>query len=354
MTLQSNLKVMIVVDDTLTSATEYKTNGNKYYKGLNIDIWNKIKQKLGNKYTYDEFYVEESDNDKLIREVAAGKYDIIIGFFQKTLERSKMVNFTNNILLNKDAILQYPDITLFTRIKIIFKDLLFGPIIILIILGLIFGFILHYIEPHRYKKSRASKELNLRRSVLTTIAALFGEMGFLAENSTLGIWGIIITVVMILFSFFALMILQSETTTKVIDLKNQDLLSRTSIPTRHFLAIKGSAIGQNIERFGAKITYKDFKTLKEVVEFYKKNKNKYDGVVMSYLNATGFAYFDPELNISNVNIGYIEQGFIINKTKTQLLTDIDDIILEMQNRLEIETICKGYFHKAEDAFLCIL
>lgn len=354
MTLQSNLKVMILVDDTLTSATEYNTNGKKYYKGLNIDIWEKMKQKLGNKYTYDEFYVKESDNDKLIREVAAGKYDIIIGFFEKTLERSKMVNFTNNILLNKDSILQYPDITLFKRIKIIFKELLFGPIIVLIILGLMFGILLHYIEPNRYKKSRASKGLNLRRSILTTIAALFGEMGFLAENSTLGIWGIVITVVMILFSFFALMILQSETTTKVIDLKNQDLLSRVSIPSRHFLAIKGSAIGKNIERFGAKITYKDYKTLKEIVDFYKKNKNKYDGVVMSYLNATDFAYFDPELNISNLNIGYIEQGFVLNKTNTKLLSNIDDIILEMQNRLEIETICKGYFHKAEDAFLCIL
>jgi hypothetical protein len=150
------------------------------------------------------------------------------------------------------------------------------------------------------------------------------------------------------------MILQSETTTKVIDLKNQDLLSRESIPKKHFLAIKGSASGQNIERFGAIITYKDFKTLKDVVEFYKKNRKKYDGVVMSYLNATGFSYFDSELTISNVNIGYIEQGFILNKAKTHLLVDLNDIILEMQNKLEIETICKGYFHKSDDAFLCIL
>ena len=50
--------------------------------------------------------------------------------------------------------------------------------------------------------------------------------------------------------------------------------------TKHFLARENYGVAKNIERYGSKITYVKNVTMKQLIEKYKKNLNKYDGITL--------------------------------------------------------------------------
>ena len=112
------------------------------------------------------------------------------------------------------------------------KDILLIPILIMVVLGIVLGYIINLIEPQRWKKSNTKSEYALRRSIFSAISAFFGEMGFLVENSTLSWAGMSIVMLIAILAFFGVMLLQAETTSKVLKYAEEEKLETDELPQK--------------------------------------------------------------------------------------------------------------------------
>ena len=194
----------------------YVSISKKVYKGFNIDIFNIIKKKLSNKYKFKVIYLKDKsfDYNGLVEDVYKGKYDLIIGGFFLSSWRDSKINFTLPLYLNSNSILHLRETkNIKNIINLIFKIL--QPIFFLIVLGIIFGIILYFVEPKRGKYNPHVKNNfgRLKRSILTTISSFYGEMGFLTENTPLSIFGIILVICIIIIATIILQITQARLTT---------------------------------------------------------------------------------------------------------------------------------------------
>lgn len=328
-----------------------KPDGNGY-EGILYDCWKLIKENMKDKYTFKEVFEERTDYDQMTKDVKSGKYDMVIAHFQLTEDRMKIINFTNNLIISKNTILHLPKVDLGQQIKAIFKKVIVGPVIILLVFGLVLSIILHYFEPKRHMKANAKSTNAFRRTLATVIASLFGEAGFLSENSTLSISGLLIVLFIMIFAFFFVMLLQAFVTDQVIDINKAKHYNQYNIKEELLLSPKGYAVAKFMIRYGAKIEY-HAKTISEIIEIYRKDPDKYAGISLDYLDAIGNEIPGIGLKASQSDFGYKEVCWIVTKKKQYLLEDINYSMLPMQFNLEPYNICKKYL-SVEDSTICNL
>ena len=241
------------------------------------------------------------------------------------------------------------------------KELLLGPMLILFSLSLICGFVINRTEPNRSefidqvsnsKFKTSKKKLSFRRSVMTAIAAFFGEMGFLAENTTLSLKGLFIVVIIMTLAFMFVLVLQAQATTFDAELQKRGTLDRKNIEGKQLLCIKGHATAKKFERLGAVITYIEDKDLGELIKYYEENKDQFDGVTVD--STSGIFHRTDKLNLEAEGFGLQMTSFVVKKEKLALLKDVNKQILALQNSLEQEKVCKGFFTGDDAAILCNL
>tara|TARA_Y100000817_G_scaffold301243_1_gene281010 strand:+ start:285 stop:1385 length:1101 start_codon:yes stop_codon:yes gene_type:complete len=329
-----------------------KTPDGKEYQGILYDSWKLIRQKLEHKYIFNEIFEEKTDYDQMTKDVNNGKYDCVIAPFQLTEDRMKIINFTNNLIIGKHSILHLPKINIYNQLKTIFKNVVIGPLISVLVIGIILALVLYYFEPKRYIKARAKTKNAWRRTMATVIASLFGEAGFLSENSTLSISGLLIVLFIMTFAFFFVMFLQAYVTQQVIKLHVANYYNKENIKGELLLSPKGYAVAKFMERYGAKIEY-HAKTIPEIIEIYKKNPKKYAGISLDYLDAVGNQDLKIGLKPSSSEFGYREICWIVNKKKPYLLEDINFAMLPIQFNLETYNICKKYL-STDNSNICNL
>ena len=197
--MEKKIKVLVPIGDLPLA---HKRPDGKGYEGIMYNIWLKIKDRLKNKYEFQEYFEETSNYDEKTRQVVKGEYDLVISNMQLTPQRVNLVNFSQSILVNKHTILHYPRLNMFKTVKRIIIDIVLGPILILLTIGILLGFVLHLAEPNRYKLSRVKQIYGLRRSITSVVASLFGESGFLTENTTLRYKGLLIVLLILMISYF--------------------------------------------------------------------------------------------------------------------------------------------------------
>ena len=181
---KENINVLVMVGDGQAATERFLSDGTSYYTGLVYDIWKKAKIHLEKDFIFKEHFIKTTNYTDTINQIESGKYDVGISAYTIITERLKKVHFTKPLMVSKDVILYKDKINIFYKMKLIFTQILLKPLILLLILSIIFGYLMHYIEPHRHKKIEGiSKKHGLRRSIFTILSALFGEMGFLFENS---------------------------------------------------------------------------------------------------------------------------------------------------------------------------
>lgn len=343
----TNQTIKVLINDTSIVLDKSKPGS-----GLLYDIWKEVRDKLKNRYTFDETIVNEPNYNKLIDMVYQGDADIVIAPFQITKERTQKVDFTITILESKDSIIYFPKNNKLDVIRLLFLKVFLGPIIVLFLFGLFFGTILYYAEPRRYlKASGVNREFAFRRVVVTVTAALFGEAGFLSENTTLSIKGIITMFIVMIFAFFFVMYIQATITEKVIDIRQLNAITRDNIKNKVLIAPKGYAIAKNIERLGAKVIYIN-KSLDEVIQDYIKDPSIADGVTIDFLEAKSRERRDINLLVNDSELGFKEITFAVSKTKINFLRDLNQEIVSLQDILKTETICKGYMPEGA-SYLCV-
>lgn len=326
-------------------------NNRNHFSGFFFSIWELIakKNKLECVYTI----LKGANYAKILKD-NGDKYDVIIGDISNSSYRYQYVNFTNPIKLNKIGLAR----------KRTFKPLVFLikflksitiPLTILIIVGVILGLVLWYMDPDRtFIENEMGKKLanGWRKPLISTVASMFGEMGGVVERTNLSVYSLLTVILIMVISYFSTIYFQAMTIGDMISFDNASVVEQKGVDNIKLLTIKGTSVARIVQSSGANIEYIDKNSNEELIKFYKENTDKYDGFVLDYEIMTDIQKNDPEIMIDPHVFGYDDVQFAVSKRNYQLLTKINKSILELQSSLKIKEICSRY--AGTDESQCII
>tara|TARA_Y100000992_G_scaffold295932_1_gene257505 strand:+ start:3466 stop:4629 length:1164 start_codon:yes stop_codon:yes gene_type:complete len=351
---KKQIKVLIPLEPpyTFISKSDGKVDGYTY------DMWLIIKKKLEKKnYSFKNIIVRTTDFNKLIDKMAEGKYDIAPFPFFPSAKREKKVNFSLPVLFEKVVIVHNP-VLMANTTNIILNYLLktvLPSMLIIVILGLLLGNLLYFFD----------KKRGYRRSLMTSIASLFGESGFLSER-----WGgrdgflaekyhrfsgIPMIILIFVISYFFSMGMQAYTTAQAVSLSNINKFTYDDIAGKTFVLPEGysAAMGDSMKRLGGKI----IRGKGKIIDLYADiQKGKYDGLIIGLQRAK---YDIKENNIkglmisNNLDLSMQTGNFAVTRQDIILLEDVNRAILEAKETKEAQEACKVH-QSPKNAFLCAL
>ena len=356
---KKNIRVLVVMgskDSYFNTNHITALDGDDILKGFNWDIWREIQQKLSDKYN---FQITESnvtkDYDSFVKLVEEGKYDIAISGFTHLSTRQN-VKFCIPHAITSNAVLYKNKPEIISDFKYVSGTLL-KVLMYLVIIGLLIGVILYFFSPNRRNHSKRLQKNNslfFMRSIVTGVASIFGEMGYLAERSSLKPSGMIITILMMSICFILIMYFQAEIT--------KILLTNESTSINHYNVSKLKLIGHannsdvlKIQRYGTNIKKMKNKTTNDLVEYYLENTNKFDGVIMPYHEAFSYVQKDSSLKYS-ADFGNEPCSFIVNSNPSlnQFFNDVNKEIAHLREEKRIQKICVSYFGDIQHIPMCSL
>ena len=354
------IKAFVMTAKDVAGNIAYKTeivDGVQTYEGLPIDIFQKIMEldHMKDKYTVEYTYSKEDDSNysDVITNIGKGKYDIGIGVFNRNIEREKQVNFSAPFMLDPNCIFHIESNSIITLIQMMTKSI--GNIVlILILLGMVSGLLIYFGNPGRM--SRLNIKSNRKfflYSIIAGMAAMFGEMGLIADGATRSIKGLLIFFVTMLTAFVFVLIAQARMTSALVDEKLGSKLTKGNMPTSKILGLNGYIPTTTIHEYGGQIDYVKDGNIDGIMTKYMENPDKYAGVALSY--ADGFKYLDkyPTLFVS-LGFGVETGGYPINQKKTNILEDINKGIVILENEGTLQNTCISYYGDREDNPICSL
>ena len=350
------IKVFIILGTSLTTTNKkLDSQGNPIYSGFTWEIWKKIEDALKDKYDFEvTFSPEKSTNYNIyVNDIANGKYDIAIGSFFNTKWRESKIDFSSPILIDANSILHEHESSIISNLQNVL--LRSGILIIyLILLGIFFGILLFYIDPNRIKfhDLKNNKYLFLLRSIVTGIATMFGEMGFLVENPSLNIAGIILIVIIMIIAFLYVMFIQAEITTVVIN-QSGKTINLNNLGHKTFLGWESDPVPQKLKRYGAKLELYKKMSVDKMIKKYLNNKDKYRGIILPYCFAHKYMKRYPTLRLST-DFGNELGAFVINPKKPEFKEDVNSIIINLKTTLQLQNICQSYFGDIDNVPVCSL
>lgn len=313
-----------------------KTSINNKYS---LDVWNKIQVKLDklNKYKYNIDYIDVEQFDvnysniiKLL--INDYNYDVIVDELWITRERLKHGIPTLPIGQDSIGYLQKKKWVILKKLYETF--ILILPIILLLLsFGVIVGIFLHYTEPHRAEKFKYP----LRRSILTGIAAFFGEPGYLSENSTLHIKGILMVILSFIIIFFISAYVQYVVVSKVFVGQKDTKFKYNTFKNNKIGIPKNSIIFEKINSIDNMNVIID----SEINLINKLKNNKIDKILIT--NTDKFRYDIYNLDYVEDNTYRPNLHFYVNKKRVDLLNEINIIIAEMYQNKSLYNLCKNYY-----------
>lgn len=363
------IKILVVIGNTGTTTKKLKNpNGTTSYSGFPWDLWKKIEEKIEHKYNFEYFNSDETGDgstnyNKFCELVNKGKYDIVLGTFHYTEYREKLINYTNPINIDFSSIIHYPQTTLIGSIRKILYPIS-KLIIILVILGILFGIILSKIDKKRNNKKGAGYVL---RVVLTTVASMFGEMGFLTENSSITARAMISVLLIMVIAFILITFVQAEILKNLLR-DDSGKITFDNIGKKRLIGFEGYATVVKLKRYNQNFTLFDFKKNKDkkkkndktnkmddtekLLKMYMDNTDKYDGVALAYCRTDPYLKKYPKLIASN--FGNEPCSYVVNFKNTKFLKDVNYSIMVLKNNLELKRICNSYYNVEEGSSVCSL
>ena len=353
------IKVLVVLGDVnsgnhITWKIQDPITGKESYSGFNWDVWSKIREKLEDKYEFDISFTNKNDNDYngFVEKVHKGTYDIVIGSFVHTVWREKRIDYTLPLAIDANAILHKDKINVVREMaRIIWKSS--EMILNLLITGIIVGLLLFWIDPKRAGVAGLkSKYKFFMRSILTGVAAMLGEMGYISENASLKLPGVIFAVFVMALSFVFIMFIQAAITRSLINDTSQ-IITKDNVGQYKMLGYKGYAVVEKMKRYGVEVESVGDITTDEMIKKYLKNEDEYGGCILSYTHAYPYTKKYPNLVIS-INFGNEPVAWVVNQTKQTFKEDVNREIVKLSNSTELQRICHHYFGDIRDVPVCSL
>jgi len=331
----------------LRAEPKVDSEGNTTYHGYAVDVWKELQTKLEDRYEFEMMYSrpEEQSYTKFAEQLNNDEFDIVIGLFAHRGGRIDLVNFATPIFVESLAIVHQKRGGTTRRLTQVFQESI-KYVFILLAFGLLFGFILHLVEPKRGEviSNVRRQGFNLRRSLLTSMAAAFGEMGFLTENATLKPLGLIVIIVFAISIFVLLMFIQAEITAITLEKMDTAALTWDDVKGMKLLAPDGWGSTDEMKSLGIDVQPVKDLSVDDMIKKYKKESDRFDGVQLIYGEAAPYPIADKSLSISYEGLPYRNaQGYAVNPRKTKFLIDVNVEILNMQNSLQLQQICKSYY-----------
>ena len=341
------IKVFVIIGPKTSGVVTYESevDGEKIYSGMAWDVLEAVKKlPYLKKYKFEYTFSKPgySNYDESADWVSSGKYDLGLGTYTQTLVREEKISFTTSIVIDAYALFHYSD----TSQIDVFKHVLFKIwhlIMIIIMLGIISGIILFFIDPHRSKATNIkNRKVFFIRSITTGIATFFGEAGFLFENTSSSIKGLVAVTMIMLIAVVFLQLMQAEITSLLIDQKMGKEISESDMKTKPAIGHEGYSITDHWEKNGGIVERFKGKTNAELLEIYNKNPNKYLGVLLSYND--GYPFLDLYPGITVKILGNILTSLIYNPRKIKFGEDLNKALLYARSTTkETQKICKHYF-----------
>jgi hypothetical protein len=300
-------------------------------QGIFVDIWEKAKER--HNIRAEEFYINDPAIGRDIDELQTrSKYDALIIPAFVSNDRIQKVNFTRPIMLNKIAIAFRPKRSMFaTFFRILFGTVL-PPILLLLCIGLVFGYALFLVEPRRGKA----------RAIFSTIASLFGEMGFVSENSTLTYSGMFISFLIMFISFYFAIFLQAATIDQFSKSVTAYEVTPDNIAGKRIVTLKGSQYVKVLKQFGAEpVEHESIRAATEAYLGSLDGPRPYDGLLMDYETTQKVAR-RHDLVLTESNFGYNEIAFPVRKSNRRLLELLNETIVYLQDNNEMTGICRKH------------
>tara|TARA_B100000902_G_C27321507_1_gene924963 strand:+ start:4314 stop:5417 length:1104 start_codon:yes stop_codon:yes gene_type:complete len=343
-----DIKVLVILGDgnSGSASIKIKTDKGIEYKGFNYELLMKLKDNLNDKYNFIIEFTNEIDHNyhEFINKVHLGEFDMCAGLFHYEEHKHELINYTTPIIIDANSIIYVKNHSPVSEFFYTVYDVL-KYIIVIIISGFIAGGLLFIGDPDRAKHSKRLKKnkyLFLLRSLVTGIASMFGEMGYLSERSSLELKGIFVAIFIFMTGFIFIMYIQAKITTLLIH-RESELYDKNNISHATFLGFKGDPVVEKIKQYGPTIEYVENISIKEMIDMHINNENKYDGCLLSYIDAYPIIKKNKNLAV-DINFGNEPCGFIVNKEKIQLLTDINGVFLKLRENLELTNLCKINFN----------
>jgi ABC-type amino acid transport substrate-binding protein len=327
-----------------------KEDGTTDYRGFSLDLFRQAIEHghLNDKFIFEIVYMKDAGKinyQEIVESVAAGKYDIAIGGFINTPVREKLVDFTVPTKIDSTSLYYVPDKSSHDIEMETLKDIA-RLIAIAIGVGLIVGTLLFYFNPKRKGlHEKLTKKGFFYRTIMTTIASMFGEMGYLSENSTPNLKGVVIAIIIMVLAFLFGIFIQAKLTTSMIEERINRNLSSYSITRGTILGHEGYALAKRFEELGGNVEFIKHVNNDQLIDMYLKNQDKYIGVALSYCDGYPYLQIHPQLATSLH--GNHTSGFPVNQSKHKFLDQLNIAIMHMSEDNSLSALCKAYFGKVE-------
>ena len=377
--VEYTIKVLIIQDDNKYS--DNYTNNSDFVGGYHYDVFKMLLQDtsggLYKNYKYELYYtdVNNLNYDLFVEMVNNGKYDIVIGGFSINQKRENLVNFSIPLYINRIGILHLRKKRFVDNMKVLIYELaiIFG---VIIILGIIFGFIKYTFFPEWYEeespanvkgkktKKNVAKDdsKKFKEHVAASLPFMFGEMGKTAENTPHSYGGIIFVLFAMIIGFMVLFYAQARITTISLILETTDAEIQfdkiNSDEYRPFLAKEGNAESYKIQLLRGKKDRVQIENSSNdnLVRQYAFEKEYFEGVVMLYTDAYQYLQDkDYDFTFTSEGYGLEPSCWIVSRREhcIPILKDINLLILKhrslgtnsMSDTIEfghLTMICKKY------------
>lgn len=340
---KEKLLVGILVVPPFITETEMKDSDGKskiIYGGFVYEMWRLIKELNGWNDYVNEVSVEV-DYDKVVMDVFNKKYDMVIGNFWVFRDRVEKVLMSRTLFVTKIVVIFKPKKSRLNTILGIGLTYFIVPLIIIIMLGIIFGYGLYLIEPKR----------GFLRAARAATSSFFG--GKLVANSTTNLRALLYIYIMLAIAYFFNIVLQGLVTTDIMGEVSKNELNTKNIGSSQPLVVSNIYdLGEVMEKHG--VEYKSIdKSIPDIPKVYLANTDKYSGYLSEYEQAKVDIETYPELRITNDIFGFKENSIIVTNSRPDLKKAIDVSIVKMHYNDSIGKICKKYMSN-EDALYCSL
>tara|TARA_B100000902_G_C27280581_1_gene901506 strand:- start:51 stop:1139 length:1089 start_codon:yes stop_codon:yes gene_type:complete len=354
------IKVLVVLGDVnsggnITWKKQDPITGKESYSGFNWDVWSKVREKLEDKYDFVISFTNKDDNDynAFVDKVYKGEYDIVVGSFVHTVWRERRIDYTLPLAIDANAILHKDKIDVVREMgRIVWKSS--EMILNLLVTGIIVGVLLFWIDPQRASVAglKKSKYMFFMRSILTGVAAMLGEMGYISENASLKLPGVIFAVFVMALSFVFIMFIQAAITRSLIKDSSQ-IITKDNVGQYKMLGYDGYAVVEKMKRYGVEVETVGDITTDEMIKKYLNNEEDYGGCILSYTHAYPYTKKYPNLVLS-INFGNEPVAWVVNQSKRAFKEDVNREIVKLSNNTELQRICHHYFGDIHDVPVCSL
>ena len=321
----------------------FATSIDDVYHGIVIDYWSNL---VHNKNWYYTFIATSPNYDQVVKETKNGKYDMVVGDFSTTYDRSYLVDFSNTFFLSKISILtSVKKVSPFKRFMESIFDL---SKVLMVVFGLfLFLSILFWLLE---KRSRGYKISNSLFS--TSVAMISGDV---TDNPSSNLNKILFIFILIVGMILQAVIIASMTDSALSSDQSIDpFMNKRDIARKTFVVVKGSYFVKVVRSLEANVYEFDGDDV-DAAKFYVENSDRYAGFVTENLLAkryvSQFSDLDNHLIVSQVNLRNDELAFIFRKD-FPFKDEINKGILFMQDNNLSGSICANYI--GEDSDYCVL